>query len=163
MKKYVLIILVFVNYKSNSQKADIEQTVLEYFMINIFENDYSNFNDKIYFSGFTENNVTQFWFRKNCFDNDLQLRGKIEESAKKYLNDNSVFKLNNSIIKSKVKCKNSKLFTKYDIKVFKKNIVDDYTYVLIIFYKKKSFSNYYYFEVDKNKTISRWCKTAYTH
>jgi hypothetical protein len=152
MKIYV-VILLFIFQKSFSQES-AEQASFNYFFENLFEKEYSNVS-KIQFSGFSESTFSGKIGDPDCLD-EIELsnlsKWNFEEA------DGNTLVIDNYTKHINKKKNGNKLI----LQVYERIYVEETNFIVLIkLTKKDHFSDFYYFVVNKEMKIVKWCKLNY--
>lgn len=158
MKRLIFIFFLTVSSPTLGQPVSYEQIAFEHFFKNIFRKEYEGVNT-IQFSGQLESESSNFGILKICFDNDIELYKKIEEAAKK--TDLKVSpEVDNNAISQIINFKKRKVKNNLRLNIFKSTNVENLHYVELSITKINRQWGVYFFEMNDNGEVKRWCKTG---
>ncbi len=128
-----------------------EQIAVDYFLANLYGEEYTE-QVLFRFNGKTQPTFSRFAERSICFDKDYQLWERIEKKAKE--GDASTLRIYLELKQKKYFKKSAKNI----LRVYKATEIDNKHYVEIALEIKKEYLHSFFFELNIDGDVLRWCK-----
>ncbi|MEO0273409.1 MAG: hypothetical protein ABIM30_10090 [candidate division WOR-3 bacterium] len=140
---------------SFSQSINYEQLAFDFFINELYEPRYEEDKKLQIFQNIKEE-ITQFDLLNDCFEQDQSVKLKMIDQIPAINASKNVRRIEIPTLNSKVEIKK-----RYAIKswVYAFNKVDEFVYVRIDVYKRRSFTEGYFIKMSLSGEILGWCKS----
>ncbi|MEY3222938.1 MAG: hypothetical protein RLZZ203_1794 [Cyanobacteriota bacterium] len=156
--RLIFILLIAISTTAEAQQINFEQKAFDYFFDSIFVEKYPGVKS-LQFNGATDKEMSEFSLFKNCFKGEDEIRIKLANNAYGKILAEKVINTEVDL----VSFKKGKVKSKIKLHVLHANEVNRKFYVMVGLVKSKHYTHAYFFELDKNGDVLRWCQTGMTH